>query len=98
MADISVKGIPTQVAGSASAVVLLPPNSGRRGASIVNDSSAVLYILCAENVTVSSSIYTIALAAKVTVGSYYEIPYGYRGTITGIWASAAGNAIITEFV
>jgi hypothetical protein len=28
--------------------------------------------------------------------AYYEVPFGYTGRIDGIWASANGNARVTE--
>lgn len=93
--------IASQVAGTTTATTLLVGRkSGRCGATIVNDSSAILYVALfpSSQATVSSSVYTIALAAKVTVGTYYEIPWNYNGDIQGVWASAAGNAVITEFL
>lgn len=84
----------TQVSGSASSVTLLSANTARMGATIVNTSSAILYV--AFGPTASTSAYTVQLAAAGAVGTYYEVPFNYRGQITGIWASATGNAVITE--
>ena len=89
-------GTPTQVASSASAVTILAANAARAGATIVNDSTAILYLILSST-TPTSSVYTVALAAKGTVGAYYEVPFGYTGIIKGIWASANGNAVVTEF-
>ena len=80
------------VASSASNVSILAENSSRRGATIWNDSTQVLYLLLS-NATASATVYTVAMAA----GSYYEVPFTYTGPINGIWASANGNARITDF-
>lgn len=88
-------GTPTQVAASASAVTLLAANAGRKGATFVNDSTAILFLILSAT-TPTSSVYTVALSAKGTIGSYYEAPYGYTGIVKGIWSAANGNAVVTE--
>jgi len=80
----------TNVAGSASSVTLLSANANRLGATIVNDSSAILYVKF--GTTASSTSYTV----RMTLNAYYEVPFGYTGRIDGIWTVAAGNARITE--
>jgi hypothetical protein len=80
----------TSVASSVSNVTLLASNTSRKGATIYNDSTAVLYVKL--GTTASSSDYTVQMAA----GDYYEVPYGYTGRIDGIWASANGNARVGE--
>lgn len=80
----------TTVAGSATSVSLLASNTSRLGATIANDSTAALYVKL--GATASTTSYTI----KLLQDDYYEIPYGYTGEIDGIWASATGNARITE--
>ena len=80
----------TSVAASASNVSLLASNGSRLGATIYNDSSAVLYRRL--GASASTTNYTVAMAAN----SYYEAPFNYTGAIDGIWASATGNARITE--
>jgi len=85
----------SNVAGSATSVTLLSANSSRIGATITNDSSAVLYIKF--GTTASTTSYTVVLAGAASAPfSYYEVPAGYTGRIDGIWASAAGNARVTE--
>lgn len=83
---------PTQssVAGAATTTSLLASNSARLGATIYNDSTAILYLKL--GATASTTSYTAQLAA----GAYYEVPFQYTGAIDGIWASATGNARITE--
>ena len=35
--------------------------------------------------------------AKLIKDAYWEVPFGYSGIITGIWASATGAARVTEY-
>lgn len=91
----SVTGTTSQVNSSATAVTVLAANTARVGATIVNDSTAILYLILSST-TPTSAVYTVPLAAKATVGSYYEVPFGYTGIIKGIWASANGTAVVTE--
>jgi hypothetical protein len=82
----------SNVAGSASSVLLLAHNGGRKGASIFNDSTAVLYVKL--GTTASTTDYQ----AQLQPLQYYEVPFNYVGIIHGIWASATGNARVSEFV
>ena len=79
-----------QIASSASNITLASSNTSRLGLSIFNDSTQSLYVKL--GTTASSTSYTVQIAA----GGYYELPYGYIGNIDGIWASANGNAYVTE--
>lgn len=89
----SATGTTTQVADTASSTTLLASNTNRLGASIQNDSSAVLYLKC--GATASATDYTVRLIQY----AYYEVPFNYTGRIDGIWASDPGDgaARITEF-
>lgn len=87
----STIGNPTSVASSASSVQLLAANSARRGYTLYNESTAILYLLNA-NANASISNYTLQIVA----GGYYEMPFAYSGTVNGIWASANGFARIVE--
>lgn len=89
---ISTSATVTQVASSASNVTMKAANINRRGISIFNDSTQVLYAKC--GVTASSTSYTVKIAA----GGYWETISDYCGLIDGIWASADGNAYVTEFL
>lgn len=82
--------ITSSVAGSASNVTLLPSNSSRLGATIYNDSSALLYVKM--GALASTTDYTIKLFPQ----SYWEVPFGYTGEIDGVWASATGFAKVDE--
>ncbi len=80
----------TSVASSASNVTILALNAQRRGATICNDSTAVLYLKL--GATASTTSFTV----KMLADAYYEVPAQYTGIIDGIWASANGSARVTE--
>lgn len=88
----------TSVAGSAVSVQLLAANPNRKGVVIVNDSTAVLYV--ALGATASTSRYSYYMKGTVNgEPSHLEVTLrGYTGRIDGIWASATGNARITELI
>jgi hypothetical protein len=88
----SATGTQANVASSASAVTILAANTARKGATIYNDSTAILYLILSTT-TPTSTVYTIQMASQ----SYYEVPFGYTGIIQGIWASANGAARVTQF-
>ena len=80
----------SSVAGSATNVTLLASNANRLGATIYNDSTAVLYL------KLGATASTTSFTQKMQPDGYYEVPFGYTGIIDGLWASATGNARITE--
>lgn len=82
----------TSVASSTSNVTLLASNSARKGATVFNDSTAILYLKF--GATASATSYTVQIAA----GGYYEFPGPtvYSGIVDGIWSAANGNARLTE--
>jgi hypothetical protein len=85
----------SNVSASATSVTLLSANTARIGATITNDSSALIYIKF--GTTASTTSYTVVLSGAASAPfSYYEVPAGYTGRIDGIWASATGNARVTE--
>lgn len=89
----SATGTQSTVADTASSTTLLASNANRLGATIANDSSAVLYVKL--GATASATSYT----ARVVQYGLYELPYGYTGVVDGIWATDPGDgaARITEF-
>lgn len=94
MSTISTQSaVLTSPAASASTSVLLAANAGRRGATIFNEGSTVLYLAFAA--TASVTAYTVQIA----VNGYYELPVNlYGGVISGIWAGApTGNARVTAW-
>ena len=81
----------TAVAAAVASSVLLAANAARKGATVYNDSAAELLV----------RLGTPAAAATFTVdmlpGAYYkEVPFGYTGQVTGIWASATGFARVDK--
>ena len=99
--DVDVTSLPsvtsgttTQVASSATNVTLKASNAARTGLSVFNDSTQILYLKL--GATATSTSYMVKMAA----GSYWELPLGralYTGIVDGIWASANGNAYVTEW-
>jgi hypothetical protein len=87
----------TQPASSATSVTILAANSATNGWSVCNSSTAILYL--AKAASASTTVYSIALPpAGVVPYCFSEIGLqAYRGIITGIWASANGNAIVTQW-
>lgn len=85
-------GTQSNVSASASDVTILASNALRRGASVFNDSTALLYLLLA-SATSSTTVHSV----QVKAGGYFEVPFGYTGIIKGIWASATGAARIMEY-
>lgn len=74
--------------------LLKPTVGGRQGALIFNDSASTLYIVLGDDVP-SSTRYSVKLAP----GDYYELPFGYSGSVVGVWsADASGSAYVTELL
>lgn len=83
------------VGDSAASVTLLAANTRRKGASIINTSTAILYIRMDGGTATATTGHNVQLAQN----AYFEVPFGYTGLITGIWASDAGGAAnIAEYV
>lgn len=81
----------TSVSASATSVDLLALNAARRGATVFNDSAALLYLKL--GTAASTTSYTV----QVPAGGYFELPAPtYTGIVAGIWASATGSARVTE--
>jgi hypothetical protein len=78
------------VSSATSTTVLAAARRKREGMTIYNASTAILYVLLGEDG--DSSTYTVPLAAN----SYYEVPFGYTGVVSGAWASVNGSARVTE--
>ena len=79
------------VTSSASVQTLIAENGNRVGLYIHNASTAILYIKVDGDATTSN--YT----AKLEAGALYEMPRNYfTDQVTGIWASANGQANVTE--
>ena len=80
----------SNVAGSTSTVTVLAANASRLGATVYNDSSAVMFL------ALGSLASTTSYTTKLSREAYYEVPFGYTGIITAVWQAATGNARVTE--
>lgn len=83
---------PTTVASSITSETILAANSNRKGATIWNDSTAILYL------EIGATAATNAFTAKLFASGYYEVPFHYTGVISGIWSAANGNALVRELI
>lgn len=79
------------VDSSTSTVTLAAQNSNRRGLRVYNNSSAALYVKEGSGCT-NTDFDTIIPAATEWI---MDKPI-YIGIVTGVWASANGNAKVTE--
>ena len=86
----SATGTLSSVAASAASSTVLAANASRKGFSIYNDSTAILKIAFAA--TASATAFTVLMQPN----AYFENNTLYTGIITGIWATATGNARVTE--
>jgi len=80
----------TSVASSATVVTLKAANTLRRGCTVYNNSTQILYVKLGSSASASS------FTVKMQPDDYYEVPAKYNGIITGIWAAANGAALVTE--
>lgn len=82
------------VGDAAASTTILAENLRRKGASIINTSSAILYLHMAGGTATATTAHHVQLVQ----GAYFEVPFGYTGAITGIWASdAGGSANVVEY-
>ncbi len=84
---------PATVASSITSVALVAANANRKGLTIYNNSTARLYV--DHDAAASLTDFTVMLEP----GGFYEVPREYAPlALSGIWASANGNALVREFV
>jgi len=82
----------SQVASGTSSVTILAANGERVGGIIANTDTNALYLRL-DGGTVTSANYSVMLAQNAE----FQIPLGFTGLITGIWAGdGSGNANVTE--
>lgn len=82
------------VGDAATSTTILAANAQRKGASIINTSTAILYL----DMSGGTATATTRHHVQLTQGAYFEVPFGYTGLITGIWASdAGGSANVAEY-
>lgn len=93
LADLrSTTGTKSSVNSGVASVTILASNASRKGATITNTDANALYLDLSGG-TASSTSYSVAVSSA----GYYEVPFGYTGLITGIWAAdGTGAALVTE--
>lgn len=82
----------TAVVASISSVQLLAANPNRIGAIVANAATSRMWLNL--GTSASGSNYTAILEP----GGYYELPYGYIGVVSAVWAGTFGEALVTEFL
>ena len=88
----SAQSLGTRIAGTVGNLILLAANPARQGAAFYVENGAPLYL------KLGSLAGTFSYTLQVVAGGYYEVPFGYTGTISGIWQFANGTVQITEVV
>lgn len=88
-------GAQTSVAATVTTnTTLIAADATRKGLTIYNESTSVLFVLLGAG-TESSSVYTVQIPAN----GYYEVPQGFAALrASGHWVTANGNARITAVV
>lgn len=81
----------TTVASSATSASLIGANPARKTLIIQNTSTAVLYVKLGGGTATATTAHSIQLASNA-----YVIIEGFTGAVSGIWASANGQANLTE--
>lgn len=88
----SEQGMTYTIPASTSSVVLLEAKADRKGAIVLNNSSADLFLSLGEIASPTN------YSARLTPGGYYETPFNYVGPIAGIWSEAIATATVKEFL
>lgn len=81
----------TSVAGATADTSILASKANRKGATIYNDSTAIMYISLG-----AAAASTTSFTTQIAAGGYYEVPSYYTGAIRAVWSTATGNARVTE--
>jgi galactitol-specific phosphotransferase system IIB component len=89
-------GTGSSVTASTTVGTLLASNANRIGATIFNDSTSKLYLALHSGAAITATAPAAAHTIQIPAGGYYEVPFGYTGIITGLWAAANGAARVTE--
>ena len=80
----------TRIAGTIGNLIILAANANRLGAMFYLESGSALFL------KLGSSAGTFDYTLQLGTSGYYEVPYNYTGTISGIWQFANGTVQITE--
>lgn len=93
---VASAGTKNNVASSATSVPIAAANATRKSITIVNDSTAILY-LDRTGGTASATSYTDFLAGSTGGVPTSLTVNNFTGAVTGIWASATGAARVSEY-
>ena len=92
----------SSVAASTSSVTILAGNARRRGATIQNTSTGVLYLRFGGSAATATTGHSVRLGSN----ERYDLPAFdagnardavYTGQITGIWSNTDGQANVSEW-
>ena len=81
----------TRIAGTIGNLILLAANPNRLGAMFYQEAGGGALFL-----KLGSLSGTVDYTVQVAPNGYYETPYNYTGTVSGIWQQAGGTVQITE--
>lgn len=83
----------TSVPSGITSVVILAANANRKGGIIINtDANDLLLDLTAGTASATRH------AKRLPTNGEFQVPFGYTGAITGVWAAdGTGAALVTEF-
>lgn len=90
--DPATSATVTAVASSATVVTLQAANVERRGLTIYNDSTKILFVKLGSAASASS------FSVKISSNGYFEVPSDYTGIVTGLWQAVNGSAYVTEIL
>jgi hypothetical protein len=90
---VSNVAIETSFTASLTSQLLAPANSARAGITVFSDPSNNGYLYLRLFAPATTSSYSTVLWP----GSYWEAPYGYLGTIYGVFTTTTGSCLITEY-
>jgi hypothetical protein len=90
--DPSTSATVTPVSSSTSSVTLQAANGNRRGLTVYNDSSKILFL------KLGSAASTTDFSVKISSQGYFEVPSNYTNIVTGIWSGVNGFAYVTEIL
>ena len=91
-AEINATATVTAVSSSTSVVTIQAANGNRRGLTVYNDSSKILFLKL--GTAASQTDFSVKLSSQ----GYYEVPSNYVGIVTGLWNQQNGFAYVTEIL
>lgn len=88
----------TSVASSGTSQQLLAANPNRVGVTLYNASTQTLYLLLTSSTVTGNQVASATnMTVPIATDTSWTMPFSYTGPIYGVWVSANGSALITEF-